>query len=427
MKRQTRRIKTELAVIGAGIAGFAASIYAIRRGVKVAQFGHTGAIAYTTGYLDLLGVQDQKVLSDPWAGLDTLRHEWPQHPLCHLTNAEIHTAFDIFTETLSEMGLGYTKPSGQNLSGLLPYGITKPTLSVPDTMYPGIEAKRARAKTLIVDFTGLQGFSAQEFKVNMGADWPGLETARLPFPDMENQQLYPEVMARALETPDTRAKLAALIRPILNGAEYVGLPAILGMQNPAATLAEMSRLIGAELFEIPTIPPAVPGIRLREMLERELPKRGLALESQLKVSRVEFHETGVTLFLKGAMEDLEVEAQAVVLASGRFLSGGLRSSQNQLSEALLDLPISQPEGRDSWYRHDYLDPQGHPINRAGLEVDRSFRPVGADAKPVNERLFAAGAILAYQDWVRQRCGVGLAIASAYGAVRAASKNLSSKE
>lgn len=427
MKRQTRKVETELAVIGAGIAGFAASIYALRRGIKVAQFGHTGAIAYTTGYLDLLGVQDQKVLDDPWAGLEALRHKWPQHPLCYLADSEIRTAFDIFTEALSEMGLGYTKPSGQNLRGLLPYGVTKPTLSVPDTMYPGIEAKRAKAKTLIVDFAGLQGFSAQEFKVNMGADWPGLEAIRLQFPDMENQQLYPEVMARALETPDARAKLAALIRPALNGAEYVGLPAILGMQNPAAILAEMSRLIGAKLFEIPTMPPAVPGIRLREMFERELPKRGLALESQLKVSRVAFHENGVTLFLKGAMEDLEVEAQAVILASGRFLSGGLRSSQNHLSESLLGLPVSQPQGRDSWYRQDYLDPQGHPINRAGVGVDRSFRPVGPNAKPVNARLFAAGAILANQDWVRQRCGVGLAIASAYGAVRAASESFSLKK
>ena len=33
-------------------------------------------------------------------------------------------------------------------------------------------------------------------------------------------------------------------------------------------------------------------------------------------------------------------------------------------------------------------------------------------------LFAAGSILAHQDWIRQKCGSGLAIASAYAAVRA---------
>ncbi len=423
MKRQTRRITTQLAVIGTGLAGFAASIFALKRGLDVAQFGHTGAIAYTTGYLDLLGVHDQQVLDDPWAGLDILRREQPQHPLGFLSNPDIRTAFDHFTTSLSEMGIGYSSPGNRNLSALLPYGVTKPTLSIPNTMVPGIEARQSGAKTLIVDFEGLQGFSAREFQVNFGASWPGLETARLSFPDMEDRQIFPEVMARSLETRETQEKLASLLHPVLNGAEYVGLPAILGMHAPDATLAKMERLIGAKLFEIPTIPPAIPGIRLREMFERELPALGLKLEPQLKVSNVAFHESGATLFLRGAMEDLEVEAQALILATGRFLSGGLGSDRNQLVETLLGLPISQPEKRENWYRQDYLDPRGHPINRAGVEIDKLFRPIGPGSKPFDERLFASGAILAHQDWARQRCGAGIAIASAYGAVMAASDQI----
>ena len=426
MKRQTRRMTTQLAVIGTGFAGFAASIFALKRGLDVAQFGHAGAIAYTTGYLDLLGVHEQQVLNDPWAGLDTLRCEQPQHPLGLLPNQDIRTAFNQFITSLCEMGIGYSSPGNQNLSGLLPYGVTKPTLSVPNTMLPGIEALQSGATTLIVDFEGLQGFSAKEFQVNFGTAWPGLTTARLSFPDMENRQIFPEVMARSLETRETQDKLANLIRPVLNGADYVGLPAILGMHAPDATLARMEHLIGAKLFEIPTIPPAVPGIRLREMFERELPARGLKLEPQLKVSNVEFHKSGATLFLRGAMEDLEVEAEALILATGRFLSGGLGSDRYQLVETLLGLPISQPENRENWYRQDYLDPHGHPINRAGVEIDKSFRPIGPDSKPFNERLFASGAILAHQDWARQRCGSGIAIASAYGAVMAASDQVLSK-
>ena len=419
-------MKTELAVIGAGLAGFAASIFALRRGLKVAQFGPTGAIAYTTGYLDLLGVQDQKVLDDPWSGLDQLRREQTQHPLGFLSNQQLRTAFDDFTRSLCEMGIGYTSPGDRNLSALLPYGVTKPTLSVPDTMLPGIEARRLGAKTLIVGFDGLQGFSSKEFQVNSGATWSELRTSVLPFPGMEGRQLFPEVMARSLETPDTQAQLANLIRPVLSGADYVGLPAILGMHAPDATLAKMQRLIGAKLFEIPTIPPAVPGIRLREMFERELPERGLKLESQLKVSNVEFNKSGVTLYLHGAMEDLEVEAQTVILATGRFLSGGLSSDRNQLAETLLGLPISQPENRESWYRQDYLDPRGHPINRIGVEVDNSFRPIGPAQESFDKRLFASGAILAHQDWARQRCGAGVAIASAHGAVTAASNHILAK-
>lgn len=419
MKRKTRRVSTQLAVIGTGIAGFAATLFARDRGVEVAQFGHSGAMAYTTGYLDLLGAQGGAAVEDPWSALDELRRQAPDHPLARLTTAEIRAAFTRFAAALGEMGLAYTPPGDRNLPALLPFGVVKPTLSVPATMLPGIEAQRTGAPTLIIEFEGLQGFSAAQFQVNMGARWPGLRIARLSFPGMENRQLFPEVMARALETREAREQLAALIRPRLDGATHVGLPAILGVHAPDATRAEIERLTGATLFEIPTIPPGVAGIRLRELFEREFPARGVQLEPNLKVSRLAFGAEAATLYLRGPMEDLEVEAQAVILATGRFLSGGLRSDRNRLSETLLGLPVRQPEGRDSWFRQDYLDPRGHAINRLGVETDADFRPVGADGRPIDSRLFAAGALLAGQDWVRERSGAGVAIASAFGAVRAA--------
>ena len=55
MREEARHFETELAVIGSGIAGFAASIFALNRKIDTAQVGNTGAVAYTTGYLDLLG------------------------------------------------------------------------------------------------------------------------------------------------------------------------------------------------------------------------------------------------------------------------------------------------------------------------------------------------------------------------------------
>jgi glycerol-3-phosphate dehydrogenase subunit B len=117
------------------------------------------------------------------------------------------------------------------------------------------------------------------------------------------------------------------------------------------------------------------------------------------------------------MEDLEVRADAVVLATGRFLSGGLGSDRRGVFEQLIGLPLRQPETRKDWFRTDYLDPQGHALNRAGVPVDAAFRPVDAEGDPVDPRLFAAGAILAGQDWVRSRSGAGIAIASAWGAVQ----------
>lgn len=418
MKRQTRRIETQVAVIGTGIAGFAAALAARARGLEVAQFGHSGALAYTTGYLDLLGAQGGRKLADPWAGLDKLRTEEPDNPLVRLSNATIRHSLEAFIAEVNAMGLGYSAVRDENLTALLPYGVTKTTLSVPETMQPGAEALAAQTPALIVDFEGLQGFSAREFAQNIAARWPGLATARLAFPEMEDRQVFPEPMARALETAAAREALAERLRPHLGSLTHVGLPAILGVHAPDKVRTDLEARLGVTLFEIPTIPPGVAGIRLREMFERELPGRGVVLEPNLKVDRTAFDQSGATLHLRGAMDDLEVRAEAVVLATGRFLSGGLAADRGAVHETLIGLPIAQPAARAEWFRPDYLDPRGHPVNRLGISVDDAFRPVGPDGIPVNDRLFAAGALLAGQDWVRSRSGAGLAIATAWAAVRA---------
>ena len=64
-----------------------------------------------------------------------------------------------------------------------------------------------------------------------------------------------------------------------------------------------------------------------------------------------------------------------------------------------------------------LDPRGHAVNRAGLEIDDSFRPLSSSRRPAFKTLFAAGSILAHNDWKRMKCGGGVAVASAFGAVK----------
>ena len=65
-----------------------------------------------------------------------------------------------------------------------------------------------------------------------------------------------------------------------------------------------------------------------------------------------------------------------------------------------------------------FDPAGHPVDRAGIVVDDAFRPVDITGKVVRPGLYAAGTILAHQDWLREKCGAGLAVATAWAAVAA---------
>jgi glycerol-3-phosphate dehydrogenase subunit B len=106
------------------------------------------------------------------------------------------------------------------------------------------------------------------------------------------------------------------------------------------------------------------------------------------------------------------------LGSGRFFGKGLHAQRHGIRETIFNLPVVQPADRAAWHHKDLLEPSGHPINRAGVAVDDSFRPMDSSGHVLYNNLFAAGAILAHQDWIRQKCGSGLAIATAFGAIKA---------
>jgi glycerol-3-phosphate dehydrogenase subunit B len=425
---EPRHFTTQLAVIGSGIAGFAASIFAINRKIVTAQVGNTGAVAYTTGYLDLIGKLGGAagLVTDPWQALASLRETEPEHPLCRVPADDIQQAFTEFTGFLGACGLTYSAPGRSNITALTPVGTLKQTLCVPATMAAGPRALAANAPCVIVDFRGLKGFSGAEIVANLHDRWPQLTTQRIVFPGMERGEVYPEVMARALEVPAIRERLAEALNGVAGSARVIGLPAMLGMHRPDHVLAELERLTGREIFEIPTMPPSVPGIRLRELFQQVLPQRGVILIPQQRVASLSFDCDGATLALSDSYGPIRIHAQAVILATGRLLSGGLEAHPAGIREHLLDLPVTQPAVRADWYRDRYTDPRGHPIHRAGIEVDGSFRPLTREGRRYDERLFAAGVILAHQDWIRSRSGAGIAIATAFKAVTEAVRFLAGR-
>ena len=425
MREETRHFETDLAVIGSGVAGCAASIFAMNRRIETAQVGNTGAVAYTTGYLDLLGATEGSsvAVDNPWDGLERLKKSNPRHPLSHISAQDIKEGFRQFTTFLSECGIAYTGPQETNLTALTPAGTLKKTLCVPATMAAGPQAFAAKSPCVIVDFHGLKGFSAREVVANLHHKWPQLTAARIVFPDMAKGEIYPEVMARALEVAATRTRLAELLAGAAGGAEVIGLPALLGMHAPDLVRSELERLTGRTIFEIPTMPPSVPGIRLREMFEQVFPQKGITFIPQQKITSLSLNSAGAILNLGDNYGPIVICAKAVILATGRFLSGGLEAHITGISESLLDLPVHQPSSRTDWYREQYTDAQGHPIHKAGIEIDASCRPLGKNGLPYHERLFAAGIILAHQDWIRGRSGAGIAIATAYKAVQAAEQVL----
>ncbi len=332
MTAEPRRIATDVAIVGTGLAGFAAAVFCLDRGIRAVQLGHAGALSYTTGYFDLLGYDHGRPIADPWAALADLGARWPGHPLARVSRPTIERAFRRFAEAITELGIAYVPPGAANVRALLPTGLAKMTSSIPRTMAAGAAALAGRKRAVIIDFVGMVGFSAKEFVTNFAVDWPGLTAAHIGFPDLDSgAEAYPEVMARALEVRATRERLAERIKAVVGAADCVGLPAILGVHAPDRVHAAIEDLVGLPAFEIPTMPPAVPGLRLRELLEQAMPARGLTLVSQHKAARAELRPDRIDLAYRDNFGEVVVEASTAILATGRFLSGGLAAERTGLT------------------------------------------------------------------------------------------------
>ena len=416
-----KTITCDLMVIGSGMAGMAAALFAARRHIDTVQVGITGEINFASGLFDVMGIHPLEKgvrWDDPWTGIQQLTMDEPRHPYARLPIDQIRQSVDTCLEFLEGAGLPYAIDGQRNSRVVTPAGTIKTTYAVPKSMAAGVAALADQTPTLLVDFSGLKGFSARQIIETLGPRWPGLRCARIDFPGTSGE-LYAEHAARALETKEIRRQLAAAIAPHRGTARAVGVPAVLGIYRTMDILADLESSLQAPVFEIPTMVPAITGLRLREAFEQRLPQMGIRAFYQQKVLEARVMPDNTFQFLVGAeAREMKVKARGAILASGRFFGKGLHADRLRIHETIFDLPVSQPKERTLWHHKDLLHPQGHPINRAGLDIDDGFRPVGGDNRPIHRNLHAAGSILAHQDWIRQKCGSGLSIATAFGAVNA---------
>ena len=422
----------DVAVIGAGMSGMAASLFAAERGLSCIQIGSGGGILFASGLLDLMGVQpaaEGLVWRSPYAALAALAREQPDHPLARVDAGSIRAAFESFVTALGAAGIAYAPLGDRNRSVLTSIGTIKTTFGVPRAMVAGAYALEARPPCLLVDFRGLREFSAHQIVATLGAGWTGLRHERIEFPGCDAvPELYAAHLARALETRETCERTIALLQPLLGDVHVVGLPAVLGLGRSDEVHAAFEKGLGVPVFEIPTMPTSVPGLRLLGALEEAVSARGVSRRVHADVRSLAFDADGGTASLilesaSGGEGGERVLARSVVLATGRFTGRGLTADRGRVRESLLGLHVHQPASREAWHQRDFLAPSGHAVNRAGLLVDDAWRPLDVGGNPVCHRLFAVGSILAHQDWVRSKCGSGLAIATAWAAIEQAAREI----
>ncbi len=424
--------QVDVLIIGGGLAGLAAARRAHGAGRSVAVVTESpGSLPYTSGALDLLSVyptETKRYRSRPWEALAELIEREPLHPYGRVGLGGVRRAWDDFLAYLAAGPLQYQHRGEENQTIVTPAGTIKPTFAVPATLAAGVEAWQQHRPTAIVGFAGLADFSPEQVVGNLRPRWPGLRAIRVDPAKLlpVDRRPTPAVLAAEFDRAEFRERFCQAIEPQLEGARFVGLPSVLGFVRATESCQDLSRRLQAGVFEIPLLSPSHPGMRLAELLKGDLWDAGVTVLQGAPIRRFDAEgDRIVAAWRQGRTKLQRIGARAVVLATGRFFGGGLEATPHGVHECLLNLPVTVPFGRDDWHMSTFLGAPGHPINRVGVQVDRMMRPVDGDGRPRYRNLFAAGALLAHHDWVREKSGAGISVATGYAATEAALASLPS--
>jgi len=408
-------------VIGAGLAGLTAALRLTEEGQRVLVVAKgVGATHLAPATIDVLGYIDGPVES-PARALPEFAAANSEHPYHRLSVELIRASLDWFKARLSDHG--YRGGIEQNF--LLPtaVGAAKPTALVPETMVAG--DLRTGGRFVFVGFRGLKDFYPAYLAENLARGplpWGTSVFARaveLAPPLGDEGDVSSVGFARRFEQPHFRESvLRELARRLMPG-EIVGFPAVLGLEHAREVWHELETNLGHPVFEVPTLPPSVQGLRLFDTMTTALRREGGRLVVGSTVAGAKSGGNRLeSVVAQTAGRPLTYRAHSFVLATGGFASGGLQmDSYGQVRETALDLPLAGVPAPDApRFEPGYFDE--HPLARAGLAVDEKLRPVDAEGAPAFENLHAAGATLGGAVPWREASGNGLSLATGYAAASA---------
>jgi glycerol-3-phosphate dehydrogenase subunit B len=401
-------------VIGAGTAGLTAATRLAQEGARVCVLAKgVGSTHLAPATIDVLGYAPELV---PAAGaaLEPFVAQRPDHPYALLGAEVIGDALAWFQATVERGPYpGYHYVGGLHRNGRHPsaLGALRPSALVASTMAAG-EASELR-RVCIVGTQALRDFHPSLCAANLTA--AGIEARPVSLElRLERADMSALGIARHFDDPSWRARFCAELSLALRAEEHVGLPAMLGIEDPQAVLGDLEQRLGRRVFEIPTLPPSVPGIRLYEILRSALRGAGgrLVLGAEVVDARRDHDGGRVTaVTTRAAGRDLTYLAPTFVLAAGGFASGAIELDSHWVThERVLGLPLRGLPGEGGpRFVGTYLEEQ--PLARVGVAVDGELRAHGT------ENVFVAGAALAGATPWREHSGEGIALASGFRAAQ----------
>ena len=416
-------------IIGGGLSGLTCGIKCAEEGLRTAVISSgMNSLHFSSGSIDVFGYrQGGGKVYRPFDYMKETAKSNPAHPYSRIGAKMARESLEFFNDQVSLAGISLHDNGDENHFRITGLGVMKPTYFSQDSVFNDKfkEALEERASIAVLNFDGYRDYYAEltvsQLRKNPVFKKTEIITGKvtLPFYTRTEKNLHEFRsidLARVFDTEKYLPRIAEEIKRAARGARVVSLPAFIGIDNFAQIHKRLENLTGCLVYEIPSLPPSILGLRLDNALRSRFAALGGEYSGGDRVNGGELIDGVLDHVHTENYGDTRHRSRFYVMSTGSFFSAGLRSGFNVLDEPVLGLRFSGSNRRSDWYSAKFFDRNGHPFLKYGVETNKYFNPFGTDGKAV-KNLFCTGAMLSGYDPIREGSGGGVAISTGYFAAK----------
>ena len=414
----------DVAIIGGGLAGLTCGIALQQRGKRCVTINNgQAAIDFASGSLDLLSrMPDGSAVENINENLTALRTALPAHPYSLLGAEKVLAKAQDFERLANALNLDLIGSSEKNHWRVTGLGSLRGAWLSPNSVLT-VQGNETfpHKRIAVLGIEGYHDFQPQLLAANLvlNPQFAHCEVTSgfLNIPQLDelrqNAREFRSVnIAQLLEHKLAFNDLVSEIIESAQGANAVLLPACFGLENQEFmnALRDATKLA---LFELPTLPPSLLGMRQRIQLRRKFESLGGLMINGDSALNAHFEGDRVHCIKTRLLEDEEIIADNFVLAAGSFFSKGLVSEFDKIYEPVFESDIIGVEGfndkdRFSWTNHRFANPQ--PYQSAGVAINEHCQVQKCGQFLAN--LYATGNVIGGFNALELGCGSGVAVVTA---------------
>ena len=414
----------DVAIIGGGLAGLTCGIALQQRGKRCVIINNgQAAIDFASGSLDLLSrMPDGSTVENINENLTALRTALPAHPYSLLGAEKVIAKAQDFERLANALNLDLIGSSEKNHWRVTGLGSLRGAWLSPNSV-PTVQGNETfpHKRIAVLGIEGYHDFQPQLLAANLvlNPQFAHCEVTSgfLNIPQLDElrqsaREFRSVNIAQLLEHKLAFNDLVSEIIESAQGANAVLLPACFGLENQEFmnALRDATKLA---LFELPTLPPSLLGMRQRIQLRRKFESLGGLMINGDSALNAHFEGDRVHCIKTRLLEDEEIIADNFVLAAGSFFSKGLVSEFDKIYEPVFESDIIGVEGfndkdRFSWTNHRFANPQ--PYQSAGVAINEHCQVQKCGQFLAN--LYATGNVIGGFNALELGCGSGVAVVTA---------------